>query len=312
MHSQTEQGQYEDEIDFRELFSIIWAGKWSIIGITSFFAIASVIIALNIPNEYKATAVLAPAQSGSNGGLSAIASQFGGLASLAGINVGGGESNDTQIALEIMQSWGFIEQFIKKQNIQVEIFAAKGWDKDNNQLIIDNKLYDAENQRWRKDAFEGESIGPSSWKLYKSFSGRLIISQDKKTGLVSVSIEYFSPFLAKQWLDSLTEFINETMRTRKLNEVSRNIDYLQEQINQTSITEMKEVFYQIVEEQTKTQMLAEASPEYAFITVSSAMVPEARSKPKRAFICLLITLLGGFISLIFVFVMHYIKTQRGS
>ena len=68
---------------------------------------------------------------------------------------------------------------------------------------------------------------------------------------------------------------------------------------------MREVFYQLVEEQTKSKMLAEASPEYAFVTVSRAMVPEERSQPQRALICVLGTLLGGMLSVLWVLVRRY-------
>ena len=64
------------------------------------------------------------------------------------------------------------------------------------------------------------------------------------------------------------------MRARKLEQVNRNIEYLAVQIEKTAIADMREVFYQLIEEQTKSKMLAEASPEYAFVTVSKAMVPK--------------------------------------
>ena len=57
---------YDDEIDLRELFSVLWAGKRLIVAITGVFAVVSVIYALSVPNEYKASAVVAPAQSGSS------------------------------------------------------------------------------------------------------------------------------------------------------------------------------------------------------------------------------------------------------
>ena len=50
--------QYDDEIDLRELFGVLWAGKIKIVAITAVFAIASVIYALSVPNQYKATALL--------------------------------------------------------------------------------------------------------------------------------------------------------------------------------------------------------------------------------------------------------------
>ena len=55
--------QYDDEIDLRELFGVLRAGKIKIIAITAVFAVASVNYALSIPNQYKATALLAPTQS---------------------------------------------------------------------------------------------------------------------------------------------------------------------------------------------------------------------------------------------------------
>jgi LPS O-antigen subunit length determinant protein (WzzB/FepE family) len=299
--------QYDDEIDLRELFGVLWAGKIKIIAITAVFAVASVIYALSVPNQYKATALLAPAQS-SGGGLSGALGQLGGLASLAGVSLGGGESSEGQIAQEIMKSWSYIEGFIADNNIAVEVYAAEGWSKGSNELQIDADLYDTATKTWLVENNNTGEVGPpSSWKLFESFSERLAVSEDEKSGLVSVSIEYYSPLIAKQWVDMYVESINRFMQQRQVDKVTRNIAYLQEQIGKTSIAEMREVFYTIIEEQTKSKMLAEASPDYAFVAVSPSMVPEEKSQPKRALICILGTLLGGMLSVLLVLVMHYAR-----
>jgi LPS O-antigen subunit length determinant protein (WzzB/FepE family) len=294
-----------DEIDLRELFVVLWTGRKLIAYVTSAFAVIAVIVALIIPNQYKATAVVAPAQSGGSSMLGAMASQFGGLASIAGIDLGGGEGGEAQEAMEIMQSWGFIETFIEKNNLAVEVFAAEGWNAQNNKLSIDSSLYDTEQQQWVRNPPSGKTIAPTSWELYEEFSERLSVTSDKKTGLVSVSVEYYSPLIAKQWVDLYIATINDYMRDRKLAQVNRNIEYLEVQIEKTAIAGMREVFYQVIEEQIKNKMLAEASPEYAFTTVSRAMLPEEKSQPKRALICILATLLGGMLSVLIVLVMHY-------
>ena len=79
----------DDEIDLRELFLVLWRGKGLITMVTGLAAIVSVVMALSMPNIYQSTAVLAPKSGGGTGGLSRLASQYGGLASLAGINLGG-------------------------------------------------------------------------------------------------------------------------------------------------------------------------------------------------------------------------------
>ena len=273
--------QYDDEIDLRELFSVLWAGKKLIVGITAIFALVAVFYALSIPNQYRATAIVSPAQDG-GGGLSGALGQLGGLASLAGVSIGAGESSEAQVAQEIMRSRGFIEEFISENNLAVEVFAAKGWDMASNQLDIDSDLYDVGSSQWVRDIPKGKVLVPSCWELFKKFSEMFSVSDDKKTGMVSISVEYFSPQLAKEWVDRLVIGINQHMQSRKLEKVNINIQYLEAQIEKTSIAEMREVFYTIIEEQIKSKMLAEASPEYAFVTVSPAMVLEEKSQPKRA------------------------------
>ena len=296
---------YDDEIDLRELFSVLWAGKILIVAITAVFALVSVGYALSLANQYKASAVVSPAQSGGSS-LGAMAGQLGGLASLAGINIGSGESNETQEAMEIMQSWGFMEAFIQTHDLQVPIYAAIGWDKGSNSLKLNSDLYDATSERWLiEDNESGENRAPSSWELYEKFRDRVAVSQDKTSGLINISVEYYSPQIAKQWVDLFIITINDYMRARKLEQVNRNIEHLTAQIDKTAIADMREVFYQLVEEQTKSKMLAEASPEYAFVTVSRAMVPEEKSQPKRALVCILGTLLGGMLSVLWVLFRRY-------
>ena len=269
------QAHYDDEIDLRELFAVLWVGKIKIIAISALFAVASVIYALSVPNQYKATVLLAPAQS-SGGALSGALGQLGGLASLAGVSIGGGESSEAQIAQEIMKSWSFIESFIADNDLAVEVFAAEGWSKGSNELQINDDVYDTQNKQWLIENEAGLVGPPSSWKLFEKFSEQLAVSEEKKSGLVSVSMEYYSPQIAKQWLDMYVSAVNAHMQQRKVAEVTNNISYLQAQIEKTSIAEMREVFYTIIEEQTKNKMVAEASPEYAFVAVSPSMVPEAK------------------------------------
>ncbi|MDB2378547.1 Wzz/FepE/Etk N-terminal domain-containing protein [Luminiphilus sp.] len=309
MENNVRDNHYDDEIDLKELFGVLWAGKILIVAITVVFAIGSVLYALSIPNQYKATALLAPAQA-DGGGLSSALGQLGGLASLAGVSIGEGSSSESQIAQEIMKSWSFVEGFIAENNLEVEVYAAEGWSKSSGELKIDDDVYDIDTQAWLlEDDETGEVRPPTSWELFERFGEMLSVSQDKKSGLVSVSLEYYSPQIAKDWLDLYIAAINEHMQARQVTKVSSNISYLEAQIAKTSIAEMREVFYTIIEEQTKNKMVAEASPDYAFVAVSPSMVPEEKSKPSRALICVLGTLLGGMLGMVIVLIRHYARSE---
>jgi len=300
----------DDEIDLRELASIIWQGKWLILCITAIFSVASVFYALSVPDEYQSTVLLAPASSGGSG-LSKLAGQYGGLASLAGINLGGGSGGDDKvaIAMAIIKTWGFLESFIEQNNMQVALFAVTGWDRTSNKLIIDPEVYDQVNEKWEREFSleKGTKAEPSSWELYKILKDRISISKDKKTGLISLTIEYYSPELAKQWVESLVKEINTNLKKRDRDEATKSIQYLQEKIQETHVSDMQSVFYQLIEEQTKTLMLAEVSEEYVFKTLSQAKVAEVKSNPKRALLVIFGTLLGGILAVLIVFLVHFKK-----
>jgi len=304
-----ENASQNDDIDLKELFGVLWAGKLLIVAITSAFTIVSIFFALSIPNQYKATTLLAPAQS-TGGGLSATLSQLGGLASLAGVSLDGGESSESEVAQKIMKSWSFMEAFIADNDIAVEIYAGEGWDRALNEVEINSQRYNASTNEWLLlNKNSGELGPPTSWQLFKRFSRMLSVSQDKKSGLITVSIEYYSPDIAKEWVDLYVTAINKHMQTRQVRRVATNISYLESQIDKTSIARMREVFYTLIEEQTKEKMVAEASPDYTFITVSPSMVPEEKSTPRRAMICIFGFMFGGGLGVLVVFFRYYFNAS---
>ena len=130
----------------------------------------------------------------------------------------------------------------------------------------------------------------------------LSVSQDKKSSLVRIGVEFYSPTLAKQWVDWLVTDINDYMRAKDLNSANRTIDYLTKQLNSTSIADMQTIFYQLIEEQTKTIMLANVRQDYVLEIIDPAVVAEEASEPKRALICGALIVLGGFLGVIVVFI----------
>lgn len=305
-NNQVPQAPYEDEIDLLELWIALWRGKWIIIAFTAVFAVTSVFYALSLPNMYKSTAVLAPADS-SGSGISNLAGQFGGLASLAGINLGGGGSNKTAEALQIIQSWAFVEEFIEEQNIAPQVFAAKGWNPDTNELLYDTGIFDPKTQVWTREAPKGKQVAPSSWELFEKFGNYLSVSEDKVAGFTSISIEHYSPEIAKLWVDALVNKINTKLQVRDSKEAETNVAFLKQQIEQTPLASMQSVFYDLIEEQTKTLMLAKGSTEYVFKTVSESRIPEQRSKPKRALICVVGVFFGGFLGVFVALVRYFLR-----
>ena len=301
-----------DEIELAELFRTFWAGKWIILVVTLFFSLTSILYAISLPNIYKSEALLAPAEENAGGGLAKVAGQFGGLAGLAGINIGGGGSDKTALAIEVLQSREFINKFISNRQLLVPLMAARGWDLSSNLLILDEQIYDEETQNWIREVTLPRSKVPSAQEAYEMFSELLSVSQDKTTGFVRVAIEHYSPYVSKNWVDWLIVDINDEIRNRDVKEARKSIQFLQSQLEKISIAEMQSIFYELIEEQTKTIMFAEVRDEYVFKTIDPAVVPERKAKPKKALIVILGTFLGAALSIFLVLVLSLIIRNKNN
>ena len=300
----------DDEIDLRELFTAIWQGKWIIIAITTLFAVASVFYAINQPNIYKSEALLAPAEQDKAGGLGALAGQFGGLASLAGVNLGaGGGVDKTQMALEVLKSRQFTSEFIQKHNLLPDLMAVESWNREKNTVIYDEELYIADQNKWIREAELPFKPEPSMQEAYKKFKKVISANINKETGMVTIAIEHVSPYVAQQWVNWLIQDINKTMKQRDVLEANKSTTFLTQQLEQTKIADIRTVLYKLVEEQTKTIMFANVRDEYVFKTIDPAIVPEQKSGPKRALICILGVLLGGMLSVMLVLIRYFVDKK---
>lgn len=301
----------DDEINPAEFVRTLWNGKWLLSGITVLSTVIALIVALMLPNIYRSEVVLMPNQSGGASGLSALAAQYSGLARLAGIDLGGESADKTALGLQILKSRKFIADFVKRHDLLVPLMAAEGWDLQSGELQIDAQLYDVAAKKWVRKAVPPRTSIPSRQEAYEAFNRRIFsVVQDKKTGFVTIAVQHYSPTVAKEWVDWLVEDINATVMRQEVDEAEQAIAYLEEQIAATPLADLQNVFYRLIEAQTKTVMLAKVSPEYIFRTVDPAVVPELKAKPHRALIAVIGLILGGVIGVSVVLARGSISPNR--
>ena len=297
-----------NEINFRDVCFLLWKKRAFILIPTLVFAIFGTAYSLSLPNYYKSETLLAPVNENEANALSAVAGQLGGLASLAGININPGGSDRTNIVLAVLQSREFIKHFINLHNLKPALIAAKGWDNTTEQLLFDPDIFDEKSKIWVRSVSPPQTTIPSDYEAFTAFSDMLQISRDDKNGLVKISLSYLSPNFAKTWLDWLVTDLNEYIRKDDLTEAEKTKSYLEEQLKETSVSDMQTIFYQLIEEQTKTIMLAKVRDNYALKTLDPPTTPEEKAGPRRSLICLMATSIGFFLSC--VFVLTYPSTNR--
>lgn len=299
----------DDEINLTELLSVLWHGKRVIITGMFLFSALSIVYALKQPNLYMSEVLLSPADESNSDALGGLAGQFGGLASLAGVNLSSGSNNQAQLAIEILKSRKFIGSFIQKHKLLPNLMAAESWNALENKVIYDPKLYSIDSQEWVRAASFPYESKPSLQEAFKEFREILNIETDKESGMVKISIEFISPYIAQQWVNWLVEDINQVMKERDVLEANKSTAFLTNQLKETKIADIRTILYKLIEEQAKTIMLANVRDEYVFKTIDPALVPEEKSGPKRALLCIVGALLGAIIGVVFVTI-RYLKKEN--
>jgi len=253
----------EDDINLRNILQVLMHRRWWILAASVVSAAFGVFVALTSIPIYRAEILLAPIKQPSGiGGMQALSSQLGGLASLVGVSLGG---SDDATSIATLKSHVVTRQFIADEKLLPVLYADK---------------WDAEHQQWK---ISDPKRIPTLWTADEMFSKQVRkIIEDRKTGMVTLSIEWKDPKLAAQWAQDLVVRTNTLLRTQAIDNARKNIAFLQKQVELTDIIEVRQSMNRLLEEQWKQLMLAQGDSEYALKTVDPAVVPEGKiNLPKR-------------------------------
>ena len=303
----------DDEIDLRELFYVLWRGKKVVISVTAFVSIIGVIYSLLLPNIYESKALLVPVDSSASS-ISGALGSYSGLAGLAGISIpSSGDKGNSEKAIQKISSLSFFENNILKNIYLPDLMAVKSWNFKTNTLAYDKAIFEIKSNTWVRDVSYPMQKIPSAQESFEVFTaGHLSVNVDKKSGFITLSIKHQSPFIAKQWVELVINEVNTFYRQKDKTESEKAVSYLNQEISSTSLSEIKLVLAELLQEEAKKLTLIEANQAYVFDYIDPPAVMEKKSEPKRALICILSALLGVMLSIILVFIRHYAFSQRAS
>jgi len=264
MHQETGRQEQEGFLDLVALWNLLWRNKILIVVFALVGAGIATALALTATPMYRAEVTVTEVSDPAMGAASSLTTRFGGIAALAGINLSGGAGEGADIRA-ILNSRQLSEAFMSRPGVLKQVFP------------------NAQNL-------------PTMWFAVKRFrEGTLSISEDIRKGTTTISMISANPVNAARWANDYVALANEIIRARALADANRNIAFLNEQIAKTSAVEIQRVLYNLVENETKVAMLANARKEYAFAVVDPAVTPELRFSPRRTLMVMLGFVLGGIL-----------------
>ena len=338
-----EQGRNKDEIDLAEIAREVWSKRRFITRLVGVFFILGLTIALTSKVEYEASCKLLPETAERTpdfGGL-------GGLAGLAGVDLsglGGQGVLSPDLYPEIVSSVPFTDKMINStiyfENIDTTISSFNYFKEIDSPSLLGfiaeysiglpgkvkrllaptkGKLKDIEMIRYSKD----------DWKIMESFSDRLSVSVDSKTGIISVKTEMPDAVASAKTAVLLVKELTLSVTNYKIEKASVNLDFIKERFDESkreyekkqdqiarfsdrnrnisnSIVNTEyerlqnelDIAFEVYKglatqlEQAKIKVKEETP---VFTILEPVMVPSEKSKPRSILIIIGMVLLGGIL-----------------
>lgn len=254
--------------------------------VTSLVAVASSFL---ITPVFQAEVLLLNSPAEKRGGnlLSGLGGSGAGLAALAGINPN--SDSNTQEAIAILKSRALVDQFIADKNLLPILF---------------NERWDTKNGRWESeestilDLIEGV---PTANDGYERFNKKIRrVEEDRRSGLVTLTIEWSNPEQSAQWAAELVNRANALLRSTAIERSQKSLSFLQEQAKKSTEIEVRQAIFKLIDSELKREMFAQVNEDYAFKVIDPPVVPEKKLRPKRSLFAVLGFLIGGALSLAFV------------
>jgi uncharacterized protein involved in exopolysaccharide biosynthesis len=281
----------DDEINLLDLFMVLVRRKWLIIGLVFLTGIAAVIISLQMTNIYRSEATIAPREleqspgktlSGALGGLGGmVASEFG---------LGGGSDADK------------IEVLLKSRRL-----AALVVEKHNLLPILFDKMWDAQKKAWK------EPPAPTIQDAYKLINGGLLkVTRDRKTDVITTSIQHKDPEFAKSMMQYYLTELSEGLRAKVLKDAQENMRFLTEQLDRTNDPLLREKIYGMLAKEIEKDTFARAQTYYGFYVLDPPIAPDLNKKagPKRSLICILSVVVAFFVAVFLAFFLEYLNRLK--
>jgi len=279
-HHMPQQG--EDELSLIELWRILIRYKWLIILVTGLSTLVAGYYASILPTVYRAEVLMVSAN---GGGGSSLSGKLGGLASLAGIGVGGGGDGIEQQMLTRLKTRSFIVQHVKEYNLKPILFA----------------------ERWSQQRQEWLYSEPSNSEVYNRLNSMISISKDEN-GLVRLGIEWKNPDSIVRIADIANDLVasmNMHAKREATADARKSILFLEAELERTSLVDSRAMLYNLIEGKIKKIMMANVLNEFVFKVIDPAVVPEEAEIKPVLMIVVLGILLGLFGSILLVFTVDY-------
>lgn len=243
------------ELDLLPYLNAIISARWLILAASLCAAIATGLWAYSSPYMYLSTARVNVVDIEDPGGVSPDDRRASQVLTLVehGFVLGTTHDNYSDVVRARLASREFTARFLDEHNLY-RFFYPEQWLEEQG--------------TWASD------FSPDRGEVLTQFRDQVRrIDRDEETEIVSVSMAWPDPALARDWANLYVSSFNEYMRARTLEDVARKQAFLEQELRRSDVVEIQQSLFRLIEAQTAIAMLANAREEYVLEIIDPAALP---------------------------------------
>ena len=255
---------------------------------------AAIVYALMGTPVYRVQVVMMPASDKEDLGLSSMLGPLSGFAGMAGLGTALGSSKGEE-AIAVLKSRSFTAHFISEHNLLPELFY---------------RHWDAVGKRW---TFMSSRSIPTLNDGVKKFDDDVRrVSTNEVNNLITLTVDWSDRQRAVDWAQQMVHELNDDMRNRAKSQAQQALDYLNKEMEKTSVVELRDATAKLIEGELRNLMMANVREEYALKVLDPPLLPDAKRPvwPKRSLIMALAIPLGMILAALYALGLEAITRQR--
>ncbi|MEP0366645.1 MAG: Wzz/FepE/Etk N-terminal domain-containing protein [Cyclobacteriaceae bacterium] len=233
----------EDEIDLIELVKVIWSKRWFIAKVTGVFMALGLLIAFTSPKEYETSCTLIPEAIGQE---TKLGGSLGGLASLAGIDLGalagiGNATINPGLYRSVAQSTPFLTSLMTQsfyfENLEKEVSLYDYYMEHYKVGLFQQMLFFPFRViAWIKSSEKVGRIDSDIVKLTKyqqrcadDLKERILVTMDWELNVVTIEVQMQDPLVAAKVAEFTMNYITKYVTDYAVSKSKEQLKYVRDQ-----------------------------------------------------------------------------------
>lgn len=292
----------EDEIDLRELWETIKQGKLIILFTVVIVVAMTLVFVLKTPNSYKSEAILIPTSTGGGPSLGGL----GGLAAMAGVNIGGGSMTPDIAYNSLLKDYDFMKNFIIKNHIY-EYYNRDDFDKDYVFPFGFRGIYNM----FKSSKSVNKNIDKEAaiFGLTKRLQGAYKITADKTSGLITVSYMDKDKKITAKMVNNFLRDASSYLVENGLYNINNRLKYFEKVMSRVDTIELRQSLSQIISQifQEKVMMKSKYYYQCDLLVAPKEAYIKDKTKPKRALTLIVALITSLILGVFIVFLRNFIS-----